>query len=67
MRIRATRGLAISQFFGHFFVRAPDLLSLPNVNPDAGYAMQLCIEETLHNIHAAVFQVGDFIIMPFYV
>ncbi|KAA0189661.1 hypothetical protein HAZT_HAZT002439 [Hyalella azteca] len=56
MRIRATRGLAITNFHGHFFVRSPDLLSLPNINPDAGFAMQVCIEEPLHNIRTAAFQ-----------
>lgn len=56
MRIRATRGLAITNFHGHFFVRSPDLLSLPNINPDSGFAMQVCIEEPLHNIRTASFQ-----------
>lgn len=56
MRIRATRGIAITNFHGHFFVRSPDLLSLPNINPDAGYAMQMAIEENLHNIRTAAFQ-----------
>lgn len=36
MRIRCTRGLAIHTFHGNFFVRSTDLLSLPNINPDAG-------------------------------
>jgi protein transport protein SEC24 len=31
-------------------------LSLPNINPDAGFAMQVCIEEPLHNIRTAAFQ-----------
>ena len=56
MRIRATRGLSITNFHGHFFVRSPDLLSLPNINPDAGFAMQVCVEEALHNIKNASFQ-----------
>lgn len=56
MRIRATRGLTITNFHGHFFVRSPDLLSLPNINPDSGFAMQVCIEEPLHNIRTAAFQ-----------
>ena len=56
MRIRATQGISISNFHGHFFVRSPDLLSLPNVNPDAGFAMHVSLEESLHNIRAATFQ-----------
>lgn len=56
MRIRATRGLAITNFHGNFFVRSTDLLSLPNINPDAGFGMQVNIEEPLHNIRTACFQ-----------
>lgn len=41
MRIRCTRGLQVHTFHGNFFVRSTDLLSLPNVNPDAGYGMQV--------------------------
>ncbi|MCL4116854.1 UNVERIFIED_CONTAM: hypothetical protein GTU68_041058 [Idotea baltica] len=56
MRIRATRGLSITNFHGNFFVRSIDLLSLPNINPDAGFGMQVNIEEPLHNIRQACFQ-----------
>ncbi len=41
MRIRCTRGLTPHTFHGNFFVRSTDLLSLPNINPDAGFAMQV--------------------------
>eukprot|EP00061_Rhincodon_typus_P017425 g46117.t1 len=47
MRIRCTKGLAIHTFHGNFFVRSTDLLSLPNINPDAGFAVQMSIEENL--------------------
>ncbi len=40
-------GLSIHTFHGNFFVRSTDLLSLPNVNPDAGFGMQMSIEDTL--------------------
>ena len=43
MRIRCTRGLALHTFHGNFFVRSTDLLSLPNINPDAGFGMQVSI------------------------
>ena len=33
MRVRCSKGLSISQFHGHFFVRSIDLLSLPQVGP----------------------------------
>ncbi|XP_071952334.1 protein transport protein Sec24A-like isoform X2 [Antedon mediterranea] len=56
MRIRCTKGLALHTFHGNFFVRSTDLLSLPNVSPDAGYAMQMSIEDTLNDSQTACFQ-----------
>lgn len=49
MRIRCTRGISIHTFHGNFFVRSTDLLSLPNINPDAGYGVQMSIDETLES------------------
>ena len=46
MRIRCSRGMSLHTFHGHFFVRSTDLLSLPNVNPDSGFGMQVRIIET---------------------
>ncbi|XP_043277320.1 protein transport protein Sec24A [Venturia canescens] len=56
MRIRCTRGLSIHTFHGNFFVRSTDLLSLPNVNPDAGFGMQVSIEENLSDVQSVCFQ-----------
>lgn len=56
MRIRCTRGLSIHTFHGNFFVRSTDLLSLPNVNPDAGFGMQISIEENLSDLQNVCFQ-----------
>lgn len=56
MRIRCTRGLSIHTFHGNFFVRSTDLLSLPNVNPDAGFGMQVSIEENLADVQSVCFQ-----------
>ncbi|CAH8519141.1 unnamed protein product [Schistosoma rodhaini] len=47
MRIRCTQGLAIQTFHGSCFVRSTDLIALPNVSPDSGYAVQLDISESL--------------------
>ena len=41
MRIRCSRGMSLHTFHGHFFVRSTDLLSLPNVNPDSAFGMQV--------------------------
>ena len=40
-------GISIHTFHGNFFVRSTDLLSLPNVNPEAGFAMQMSIEDNI--------------------
>nr|CAI5849353.1 unnamed protein product [Callosobruchus analis] len=56
MRIRCTRGLAIHSFHGNFFVRSTDLLSLPNINPDAGFGMQVSIEDNLSDVQTVCFQ-----------
>jgi len=47
LRVRASKGIRMSAFHGNFFLRSTDLLALPNVNPDAGYAVECEIEETL--------------------
>ncbi|CAH8519298.1 unnamed protein product [Schistosoma curassoni] len=47
MRIRCTQGLAIQTFHGSCFVRSTDLIALPNVSPDSGYAVQLDLSESL--------------------
>lgn len=49
-------GLSIHTFHGNFFVRSTDLLSLANVNPDAGFAVQMSIEESLTDTSLACFQ-----------
>ncbi|CAL1535614.1 unnamed protein product [Lymnaea stagnalis] len=56
MRIRCTRGLSIHTFHGNFFVRSTDLLSLPNINPDAGFGMQMSIEDNLQESSTVSFQ-----------
>lgn len=56
LRIRCTRGLSIHSFHGNCFVRSTDLLTLPNVNPDSGYAVQISIEDDLRDFNAICFQ-----------
>ncbi|KAK3915556.1 Protein transport protein Sec24B [Frankliniella fusca] len=56
MRIRCSRGLSIHTFHGNFYVRSTDLLSLPNINPDAGFGMQVSIEENLSDMQNVCFQ-----------
>lgn len=56
MRVRCTRGLNVHTFHGNFFVRSTDLLSLPNVNPDAGFGMQISYDESLTDTKTVCFQ-----------
>lgn len=45
MRIRCTRGMKISNFYGNFFVRGTDLLALPNCSSDSVFAFDLVHDE----------------------
>ncbi|XP_072899228.1 protein transport protein Sec24B-like isoform X2 [Hemitrygon akajei] len=56
MRIRCTKGLSIHTFHGNFFVRSTDLLSLANINPDSGFAVQMSIDESLADSSVVCFQ-----------
>ncbi|XP_069782753.1 protein transport protein Sec24B-like isoform X2 [Narcine bancroftii] len=56
LRIRCTKGLSIHTFHGNFFVRSTDLLSLANINPDSGFAVQISIEESLSESSVVCFQ-----------
>lgn len=47
LRLRYSRGLKIHTFHGNGFVRSPNLLVLPNANPDASFALQIAIEDDL--------------------
>ncbi|KAE9406669.1 protein transporter SEC24 [Gymnopus androsaceus JB14] len=48
MRVRASRGLRMSSFHGNFFVRSTDLLAMPTVSTNQGYAIEIQIEETMN-------------------
>ena len=56
MRIRSSRGLRISAFHGHFFVRSTDLLALPSCDADKGYAVQISHDEGALTNSQASFQ-----------
>ena len=44
MRVRCSKGLSISQFHGHFFVRSIDLLSLPQVSGPSAAPLPTAVE-----------------------
>lgn len=47
MRIRCSKGLRVSAFYGHFFVRSTDLLALPACDADKAFAVEIQHEETV--------------------
>jgi len=47
MRVRMGKGLRVSAFHGHFTVRSQDLLSLPVVDPDKAFAIQISHEDQI--------------------
>jgi len=47
MRIRASKGVTINNFYGNFFIRGADLLALPNVTPETAFNVELSHEEAL--------------------
>ena len=49
-------GVSLHTFHGNFFVRSTDLLSLPCVNPDLGYTINISIDESLKELGAVCFQ-----------
>ena len=58
MRIRCSRGLKVSSFYGHFFIRSTDLLALPNVDADKAFAVQFSHEEGNLQGRTCCFQVA---------
>ncbi len=47
MRIRCSKGMAITNFYGNFFIRGTDLLALPNVTPSTAFNVELAHDEEL--------------------
>lgn len=49
MRVRASKGIEMSMYYGNFFVRSTDLLSLANVNPKTTYVIEYKIKEQIQS------------------
>lgn len=45
MRIRCTKGMRITNFYGNFFIRGNDLLALPNCNSESVFGFDLVHDE----------------------
>ena len=44
LRVRCTKGLKVSNFYGNFFIRGTDLLALPNCNTDSVFGFDMVHE-----------------------
>ena len=47
MRVRCTRGMRISNFYGNYFIRGTDLLALPNCHADSTFGVELSYADTV--------------------
>ena len=45
MRIRCTKGMRITNFYGNFYIRGTDLMALPNCNTDSVFGFDLAHDE----------------------
>lgn len=43
LRVRTSPGVMVTNFYGHFHVREADLLTLPVVDEDTGYAVEIAL------------------------
>lgn len=55
-RVRASRGLKITEYYGNFFKRSQDLLAVPNADADKAYAIEFVNEENAIPTPFATFQ-----------
>mmetsp|Transcript_1650 Transcript_1650/g.2355 ORF Transcript_1650/g.2355 Transcript_1650/m.2355 type:complete len:1216 (-) Transcript_1650:445-4092(-) len=57
LRIRCTKGMKLTNYYGNFFVRGTDLLALPNCNTDASFGFDICHDQqSLQNLQAVTIQ-----------
>lgn len=47
MRVRCTKGMRLTNFYGNSFLRGPDLLALPSVNADSTFAVEVVHSDAL--------------------
>lgn len=56
MRLRCSKGLHISAFHGHFYIRSRDLLAIPSVDEDKAIAADISLEEAVVTTPTAYIQ-----------
>jgi protein transport protein SEC24 len=56
MRLRCSKGMKVSAFYGNFHMRGTDLMALPNVDVDKAFACELTFEEQAISTNAICVQ-----------
>lgn len=56
MRVRATRGIRFSNFYGNYFIRGTDLLALPNCTSDSSFSLDMAYDEAVLSAQAITIQ-----------
>ncbi|KAJ1439167.1 Sec23/Sec24 trunk domain-containing protein, partial [Ochromonadaceae sp. CCMP2298] len=56
MRVRATRGVRFSNFYGNYYIRGTDLLALPNCTADSSFSLDMSYDETVLSAQAVTVQ-----------
>jgi len=56
IRVRATRGLRITNFYGNYFIRGTDLLALPNCTSDSSFGLDIQYDEAVLSAGAITVQ-----------
>ena len=54
LRVRTTTGIIVPNYYGHCYMRGPDLLALPTCDTDTSYAVLLQLTATLQAPYAFV-------------
>jgi|TARA_B110000305_G_scaffold229352_1_gene280261 protein transport protein SEC24 len=59
MRVRVTRGMRISNFYGNFFIRGADLLALPNCTEESAFGFDIQHDEPMLCTSVITIQSGE--------
>eukprot|EP01133_Synstelium_polycarpum_P008386 gene8386-9861_t len=54
MRVRTSRGISTNVYHGNYFLKSSDLLSLPTIDADKSFTLQMGISDTITTKYVAV-------------
>lgn len=58
MRVRCTKGMRLTNFYGNMFLRGPDLLALPTCHADSTFAIEITHSDALLSSTTISIQAG---------